>query len=385
MTSEERREARYRRRKDERSEKRQAKLSQFDSFERVCDIDNLYASFKKSKSGVNWKESVQRYEANALRNLVETRRRLLNGESVQKGFMEFTLNERGKIRLIKSVHISERVVQKCLCDQVLVPILSNGLIYDNGASIKGKGVHFSIKRLIAHISKFYRKNGNSNDGYCLTIDFAKFFDSIDHGALFLMLEKDIKDNRVSDLTKKFISVFGNGKSLGLGSQVSQIAAIYFPNTLDHFIKDIKREKFYGRYMDDLYIVHRDKEHLNQLLDEIKNVCAGLEITINEKKTRIVKLASGVNFLKGKYILLPSGKVLRRPCKDSTKRMKRKLKKFRNLIDIGKMNYSDLRSAYQSWRGNYKKRFNAYRRVGFMDKLYGELFIENHTKQSGGKP
>jgi hypothetical protein len=378
MTSKERREARYQRRKAERAEKKQTKFSQFDSFERVADIDNLYTSFLESKSGVDWKESVQRYEANALRNIVETRRRLLAGESVQQGFMEFTLHERGKIRHIKSVHISERVAQKCLCNQVLVPILSNSLIYDNGASIKGKGLHFAIKRLVIHLSRFYRSNGKSSMGYCLSVDFSKFFDSIDHEVLFKMLEKDIKDRRVLDLTKKFIEVFGDGKSLGLGSQVSQIAAIYFPSPLDHFIKDFKGEKYYGRYMDDLYVIHRDKEHLKQLLAEIESVCASLKITVNKKKTRIVKLAAGVEFLKGKYILLPSGKVLRRPCKDSTKRMRRKLKKFRALIDGNRMDYHDLRTAYQSWRGNYKKRFNAYHRVRFMDKLYNELFIAKHT-------
>jgi hypothetical protein len=385
MTSEERYEARYQRRKAERAEKRQRKLSQFDNFERVADIDNLYMSFRESKSGVDWKESVQRYEANALRNIVNTRRKLLAGESVQQGFMEFTLHERGKIRHIKSVHISERVVQKCLCNQVLVPVLSNGLIYDNGASVKGKGVYFAIKRLIMHLSRFYRKNENSNEGYCLSIDFSRFFDSIDHEILFKMLDKEIKDNRVLDLTKQFITVFGDGKSLGLGSQVSQIAAIYFPSKLDHFIKDFKGEKYYGRYMDDLYIIHRDREHLKQLLAEIETVCAALKITVNKKKTRIVKLASGMEFLKGKYILLPSGKVLRRPCKDSTKRMRRKLKKFKDLIGNGKMDFKDLRTAYQSWRGNYRKRFNAYYRVRFMDRLYNELFISNHTITSGGKP
>jgi hypothetical protein len=378
MTSTERHEARCRQRKAERAERRQIKLSQFDNFERVANVDNLCAAFVKSKEGVHWKESVQRYEANALRNIVDTRRRLLAGESVQKGFTEFTLHERGKIRRIKSVHISERVVQKCLCNEALAPILSNGLIYDNGASLKGKGVHFAIKRLIVHLSKFYQQNGSSNDGYALLIDFSKFFDNIDHEALFKMLDKDIQDQRVLDLTKKFIAVFGDGKSLGLGSQVSQIAAIYFPSKIDHFVKDFKGEKFYGRYMDDLYVIHHDKEHLKQLLLEIEAICASLKIAINKKKTRIVKLAAGMDFLQGKHILLPSGKILRRPRKDSTKRERRKLKKFKALMDLGKMDFEALRTSYQSWRGNYKKRFNAYHRVRFMDKLYGELFIAKHT-------
>jgi hypothetical protein len=180
--------------------------------------------------------------------------------------------------------------------------------------------------------------------------------------------KEIQDKRVLDLTKKFITVFGDGKSLGLGSQVSQIAAIYFPTSLDHFIKDFRREKFYGWYIDDLYIIHRDKEHLKRFLAEIETVCASLKITVNKKKTRVVKLSAGIEFLKGKYFLLPSGKVLRRPCKDSTKRIRRKLKKFKALINGGQMSFDDLRQAYQSWRGNYRRRFNAYNQVRYMDRL-----------------
>jgi hypothetical protein len=47
-------------------------------------------------------------------------------------------------------------------------------------------------------------------------------------------------------------------------------------------------------------------------------------------------------------------------------------------EITMLTLRDLRTAYQSWRGNYKKRFNAYYRVRFMDKLYNELFIVKHT-------
>jgi hypothetical protein len=132
-------------------------------------------------------------------------------------------------------------------------------------------------------------------------------------------------------------------------------------------------------MDDLYIIHTDKGHLKQLLDEIEIVCASLKITVNKNKTHIVKLFAGVQFLKGKYILLPSGKILRRPGKDTAKRMRSKLKKFKALIGGGKMDFNDLRTAYQSWRGNYKKRFNAYYQVRYMDKLYNELFSNSHNQ------
>ena len=377
MQSVTRRAGRRARRNEKRERKKINALSKYDNFDNVTNAQNLYRAWKKSMRNVAWKESVQRYEAAAIRNVVETRRKLLAGENVQSGFVEFTLRERGKVRHIKSVHISERIVQKCLCDEVLVPILSRPLIHDNGASVKGKGTHFAIKRLIGHLCRFYRANGRSNLGFALMIDFAKYFDNIRHDLLLNLQTEYIKDTRILDLTRRFIEVFGNGISLGLGSQVSQISAIFYPNTLDHYIKEILRIKYYGRYMDDLYLIHADKQYLDTCLMRIKVICASLGIIVNEKKTRIVKLSEGVPFLKGKYKLLPSGKVLRLPYGDGAKRMRRKLKKFKKLLDAGEMDYQDLYTAYQSWRGNYQKRFNSRYRIIRMDALYNDLFIKNH--------
>jgi len=376
MNSSERREARFQRRKATREAKRHEKLSPHDDFGRIVDFDNLYRAYSASMRGVAWKESSQKFQAGAMRNLVEIRRKLLAGESVHMGFVEFILRERGKVRRIRSVHISERIVKKCLCDQVLVPILSASLIHDNGASVKGKGVHFALRRMILHMTKFYRNNG-SNDGYALQIDFSKFFDNIDHKTLFGLLDNSIKDPRVLDLTKMFVGTFGDGKSLGMGSQVSQICAIFYPDKLDHYIKEVLRIKYYGRYMDDLYLIHNDRDYLERCLHRIVDVCASLKITVNEKKTKIVKLAAGVDFLQGKYRLMPTGRVLRLPRKGPTKRMRRKLAKFKFLVDSGRMGYGDLRTSYQSWRGNYMRRFDAYHRVRYMDKLYNDLFILDH--------
>jgi hypothetical protein len=375
MTSRERREDRYRRRKDRRGQKKQEYLSRFNDFSRVVDPNNLYEAFKKSRREVTWKESVQRYEMNLLRNISETVNKLLNGEDVDRGFVEFDLMERGRLRHIKSVHISERVVQKCLCDQVLVPILSRSLIYDNGASLKGKGLHFAIRRLVRHLTRYYRYYKTSN-GYCLSVDFSKYFDSIRHDVLFAAFKKNIRDQRIMKLLYDFITPFGDGISLGLGSQVSQISAIFHASPVDHRMKDMRCVKYYGRYMDDLYILHPDKKYLLGCLEDIKNVCAGLGITINKQKTRITKLKDGVHFLKGIYALKENGKVVRTADPESRKRMRRKMRKFKGLLETGHMTAHDVYTAYQSWRGNYRKRFNAYHTIRRMDALYTELFIKN---------
>lgn len=166
-----------------RQERKNRFLSRYNDFNLVADTDNLYRAFRMSRRGVSWKESVQKYENYIMQNVIETKKKLLDGESVQKGFVEFQIHERGKIRHIRSVHISERVVQKSLCDNVLVPVMTRSLIYDNGASVKGKGISFAMRRLRCHLSRFYREN-KSNDGYALIIDFSKYFDNILHEKLF---------------------------------------------------------------------------------------------------------------------------------------------------------------------------------------------------------
>ena len=150
-------------------------------YNRLLDMNNLYNAFMNCKQGVDWKESVQRYEANVLHNISTLKQQLENKTYRQKVFFEFDISERGKKRHIKSMHISDRVLQRALCDYVLNPELFKYLIYDNGASVKGKGIEFSRKRLKVHLQRYFRKYGNK--GYVLKIDFSKYFDNIPHDIL----------------------------------------------------------------------------------------------------------------------------------------------------------------------------------------------------------
>lgn len=55
------------------------------------------------------------------------------------------------MRHIRSIHISERVVQRTLCDKVINPTLKPSFIYDNGASTENKGIDFALNRLSCHL------------------------------------------------------------------------------------------------------------------------------------------------------------------------------------------------------------------------------------------
>lgn len=349
-------------------------------FEKLCDLDNLYNSFHKCKKGTDWKASVQYYESNLIKNLYLLRKSLIDDTYRQKPFFEFTLNERGKTRHIKAMNINDRVLQRNLCDNVLNLELQKYLIYDNGASIKGKGIEFTRQRLKVHLERYYRKHGNI--GYVLLIDFSKYFDNILHDVLCQKIAEKIDDERIVNLTRYLISTFGE-KGVGIGSQLSQTAGIFYPTELDNFCKIVKGCKYYGRYMDDTYIIHESKEFLKDLLKEYRSIAEKLGIIINEKKTQIIQLDKGFSFLKMRYLVMKSGKIIAIPCRKSIIRERRRLKKYYGLVLKKRMKINQIKEQYKSWRGNVI-RFNGYKSIRNIDVLYKTIIGEKYGRKRGEK-
>lgn len=393
MTSEERREARYKRRRARRDFKRKKVLEKHGDYYQVINRNALSRAAKDAAKGVKHKASVQRFMLRRLTNVAAINKNLIYHNDVRKGFICFVLIERGKLRKIMSVHFSERVVQKSLNQNALIPVLTRSLIHDNGASRKGMGTGFTMKRLVKHLRHHYRKHGR--EGYILLIDFSDYFGSIDHAIAKQIIDKAFDDPGIIWLAHLFIDAYYEfnvkfknlpeeeaHRGLGLGSEINQTIAITVPNPLDHFIKEVLRIEGYARYMDDSYLIHESKEYLEYCLVEIRRVCAELKITINEKKTGIVKLSHGFTFLKTKIYLTDTGKILRMPCHKAVVQERRKLKKQKKLVDEGAMTFADVRCSYSSWKGSMKHR-NARKTVHSMDKLFDSLFIESWM-EGGGK-
>lgn len=373
---------------------RSEKYKDNDNFDSVITTQHFIEALVKCRVGVSWKGSVQLYTQNAISEISYVRGQLKSGTLPELASIKrIILYERGKRRVIVPITIKDRMVQRVLCDHALVPRFKDALIYDNGASMKGKGVEFTRERMMHHIKGVIKDYGT--DFYVLTFDFKSFFDSIPHATCLRVLNDTFEDRYIKGLTMAIIKSYqkstlkniknhveraqqkmlldrNRSKGICLGSQISQVMALAVPSRLDHYVKDYKGVKHYIRYMDDGVVFSNDKAFLHELYAGMQAVCSELGLVFNTKKTRIVKASRGFTFMKVRYRVAPSGKIVRTMAKSGIVRMRRKLKKFSGLVGSGRMTMDDVYNSMQSWVA-HSYIAQSYHARKNMFKLYNELF------------
>lgn len=382
----------------------------------IADANNLYDSFWKSRKGSQWKASVQRFRWDLLDQIgllqIELDN-LYNGrDNAYKlsTYSNFMVNERGHIRAITALQIRDRVVKHVLNDMFLLPHIRPYLIYDNGASLQGKGVSFTRKRIIAHLQSYFRENG-TNDGDIMTMDFSGYYDNIDHEIALEVINQYEKDDFAMMLVKqafdsynidvsymtdeqyetakntKFSTVdYRNEhhkkdeltgekylyKSLSVGDQTSQITAVLFPTQIDKYVTIVLGNKYYARYMDDLYVIAKTTEELQNVRKHIDDTAKKMKLIINHKKTRIYRLDRSFVYLQFKYYLKKDGYVVVRINPKTITRMRHKLKKIYGLYALGRISLEKVEKLFRSWIKNYSV-FMSKLQFQNMVNLYRDLF------------
>ena len=296
----------------------------------VCDANNLYRAYKVSVKSSKWKESTQKFMMNFLRYIFEIQDDLIN-RTLQNGpTQEFELHERGRIRPITSIQIRDRIVRHSLCDEVLLPEVRKHIIYDNCASINGRGISQQRKRFEIHLHKYYQLYGN--DGYILFGDFSKFYDNIIH-----------------EIAKRELLKLFND---------------------DEFIDWLLTLIFKGFQIDVSYM--SDEEYETCMIDTFNK----LEYR-NIPKTRIVKISSKYKFLQIKYTLTDAGKVIKRINQDRVTAMRRKLKKLAVKVENEEADYDNVENMFRGWMEGHYKLLSREQRKNLI-QLYEDLFSKEIT-------
>ncbi|MBQ9691335.1 MAG: RNA-directed DNA polymerase, partial [Eggerthellaceae bacterium] len=260
-----------------------------------------------------------------------------------------------KTRQIQALSFKDRVVQHCLCDNILAPYFNARLIYDNAACRQGKGVHFALNRFSNFLRDHYKKHGTQ--GYILKYDIRHYFASIDHAVLKARL-KNFPDARVRDLLYHIIDSYESfehghlGAGLPMGNQTSQWFALLYLDPMDRLIKEKWRIKHYVRYMDDGVLVHVSKDYLKEVFAEMQALAKELKLEFNAK-TQIFPLSQGVDFLGFRFYVTDTGKVIRRLRTSCKKRFKRRVKKLQKQYKAGEVEAQEIFRVLKSYNGHLK--------------------------------
>ena len=184
--------------------------------------------------------------------------------------------------------------------------------------------------------------------YVLTCDIKKFFDSVDHAVLRILISKHVFDFEALELIDSILLSFEKekGKGLPLGNVTSQLFANVYLNELDQFVKHTVKAKQYFRYSDDFVIVHQRREFLTQSMLRVKKFLRdALSLELHPNKIEIRKIKQGIDFLG--YVILPHIILLRTRTKRRIfKKMQKKVLEYKRGL-ISRQNYEQ---SFQSYVG-----------------------------------
>lgn len=301
------------------------------------------------------------YQNNNLKNIRPTEARFayLDGRRHKRwkaNTLQFSLKiEESEHKLIKKIKQRNYLIKPSLCfiaflpvkreifagdfcDRVIHHLVFQRLNYfyeklfinDCYSCRKNRGTSYGIKR----IAKFLRavSDNYQKSAYVLKLDISGYFMNIDRHILYQQNKKLINKffhNQPADrnenlyLVKKIIfndpttncrlrglksdwqglpknkSLFSAqpNKGLPIGNLTSQLFGNVYLNDFDHFVKEKLKCHYYGRYVDDMVFLHKDKKYLTDIIPLIKKYLKdNLDLDIHPKKIYLQPISHGLSFL-----------------------------------------------------------------------------------------
>jgi len=259
-------------------------------FQKIATFENLEKATKKASRSKKSKNIVAKFCLDLESELISLEKDLLENTYRPRPYNQFTIID-PKERIISSSDFRDRVAHHAICN-LIEPIFERRLIYNTYACRKRKGTHLAVRRCQTSAKKYK---------YFLKCDIAKYFDSIDHGALKRLLRKIFKDHKLLSLLDIIIDhqppETPKGKGVPIGNLTSQHFANIYLGELDHFVKEKLRVKGYHRYMDDFVLFHDSKEFFQDALDQIRAfVGQKLALKLKDKATVLAPVSQGIPYL-----------------------------------------------------------------------------------------
>lgn len=309
-------------------------------------------AWQEFSRGKRKKPDVQKFEYNLEDNIFQLHQELKTKTYQHSNYKSFYVQD-PKLKRIHKASVKDRVLHHAVF-RALYPLFDESFIFDSYSCRLSKGNHKAMDRL----ERFARKvsENNHRNIFALKCDIKKFFATIDHNVLFIILKRKIKNNSavwlLEQITSSFLSdrsVSVNKKGVPIGNLTSQLFANIYLNELDRFLKQELKVKYYLRYTDDFLIISDNKECLEKTISEIiLFLKEKLLLAIHEEKTKIRKTRQGIDFLG--YVVFQKHRLVRTKTK---KRIFRKLDKRHQNLEDGLISEKSFNQSLQSYLGVLK--------------------------------
>ena len=199
----------------------------------------------------------------------------------------------GGVRKLGIPTVIDRTIQQAIAQQ-LMPIYEPLFIETSYGYHPNKSAKDAILKI-----KEYAEQGYT---YAVTLDLSKYFDTLNHELLINLLRRNVKDERVIQLIKRYLrsGVMENGVVMDTeegspqGGNLSPLLANIYLNEFDQ--EFIKRGVPCIRYADDIVLLAKSKRASMRLLESsMKYLEEKLKLTVNRDKSRTVSVFAIRNF------------------------------------------------------------------------------------------
>ena len=291
-------------------------------YEEICSIENLLLADKRARRGKINQPSINNFDKNHEANIMALHEELVNKTYKTSEYYIFQIYE-PKQRDIYRLPYKDRIVHHAILN-LLEPAFVAMFTADTYSCIKGKGIHAAAKA----VKRAFKDVPDTR--YCLKLDVKKFYPSVKHDILKLQLRRKFKDQ---DLLQLMDGIIDSADGVPIGNYLSQYLANFYLTGFDHWLKEVKKVKYYFRYADDMVILADNKQYLHDLLADIRQYLAErlkLEVKSNYQVFPVAE--RGIDFVG--YVFFHTHTKVRKTIKQRFARM---LKKKSNPASVASYN------------------------------------------------
>lgn len=256
-------------------------------FEQICSIENLVLADQKARKGKSKQYGVQAHDKNRHDNILSLHAMLINKTYRTSPYSVFKIYEPKEREIFRLPYFPDRITHHAVMN-ILEPVFVSTFTADTYSCIKGRGIHKAFYKLKSVL------RDEPGTKYCLKLDVKKFYPNIDHDILKSLLRRKLKD---PDLLWLLDEIIDSTEGVPIGNYLSQYFANFYLTYFDHWIKEVKKVKYYFRYADDLVILSSSKEELHKLLSEIRiYLTEKLNLSVKENYQVFPVASRGIDFL-----------------------------------------------------------------------------------------